>query len=281
MGAEAVGEDAEEDGGHDGKAGGVLAGQVFRLGQINKAKDDGCQAARTEPAHEGDGFAIEAAAGQGHCHRQHAHYGKAEQRVYEGRRSKQALDAADQHAEEEEYREVENLAPFLGELDAVLAGMLEEHLHGETTDEGGDERAGGELLREHQAEHRQCDHGDLQEGIGHPFPDASGFQQPAAEQADAHADRHAEAELLADEAQEAGLTTARAGHRHEEQQEGHGEPVVEAGLDIEGLAHALRHQRAVDDDLAETGIGGREDGGKDARLPPGKLRKHQLGGDAA
>jgi len=102
----------------------------------------------------------------------------------------------------------------------------------------------------------------------------------SARQADATPHEDAIAELLDDEAGQArGLRGSRGtGERHEEQEERHGQPVVEAGLDVERLANLQRHARAVDDDLPQPGVGRRRDGGQDAGFPDGKLAEdHQRG----
>jgi hypothetical protein len=58
---------------------------------------------------------------------------------------------SNQHTKQEEHREVEELAPFLRELDAVLAGILETHLHRQARNKGRDEHAGTNHFGYHQA----------------------------------------------------------------------------------------------------------------------------------
>ncbi len=90
----------------------------------------------------------------------------------------------DQQAEEEEHRKVEQLAPILGELDTVFAGILESHLHRQPRDERGDEHARASGLGRHQAEQRQRDQAKLVERFGHPSLAVRQAQQPASDQAD-------------------------------------------------------------------------------------------------
>ena len=104
--------------------------------------------------------------------------------------------------EKEEHREIEQLAPLLGELDAVLAGVLEADLHRQPGDERGDEHARADRLGGEQAEQRQRDHAELLQRFRHPAAAPRQSEQPAADQADAAADRDAVAELLDDEARQ-------------------------------------------------------------------------------
>ena len=105
----------------------------------------------------------------------------------------------DQQAEEKEHGKVEQLAPLLGELDAVFAGFLEPHLHRQPGDERGDEHARADGFGRQQAKQRQRDHAELLKRFRHPLLAARQAQQPAAGQADADTDERAVAQLFDDE----------------------------------------------------------------------------------
>jgi hypothetical protein len=55
LGADAVGKDADENGGDDGEASDLFARQVLFLLQIDEAKYDRGESTWAEPPHEGDG----------------------------------------------------------------------------------------------------------------------------------------------------------------------------------------------------------------------------------
>ena len=61
----------------------------------------------------------------------------------------------------------------------------------------------------------------------------------------------------------------------EERQERHGQTIVEAGLDVEGLAQARGDTRVAHDRLAQGSVGGGEDGSHDSRLPEREVGEQQ------
>ena len=103
--------------------------------------------------------------------------------------------------------------------------------------------------------------------------------EQAAGQSDADADEDSVAELLHHESAEARLAGGR--HRHEEEEERHRKAVVQSGFDVQGLPDLHGNARAADDDLAEPGVGGGEDGREDSRLEQRDPGEDGPGGDGA
>jgi hypothetical protein len=65
------------------------------------------------------------------------------------------------------------------------------------------------------------------------------------------------------------------GEGDEEQKKRDRESIVQTRFHVERLADAQRHAGTVHNDLAQAGVGRREDGGQDPCFPNGQLREHE------
>jgi hypothetical protein len=86
----------------------------------------------------------------------------------------------------------------------------------------------------------------LLERFRDPAPITGETHQPASAQTDYQPDERTEAELFDDELRQSHRAAFdfRGCNRHEEQEKRNGEPVVQAGFDLERLADAGRYARA-------------------------------------
>ena len=109
--------------------------------------------------------------------------------------------------------------------------------------------------------------------------DDRGDQQPGD-----HAAQGAVADLFHEQrgrAAPAGDVGLGVGDRDRREQQGDADPVVEAALDVEALADALRHARLGDHGLPERRVGRRQHDREDHRLPNGQLAEDRGGGHGA